>query len=123
MSEVLVQFDETLAGRDGVQYIAKVLGEEDDIHRWIGWLEFEALDGSGVLRTDHETVQPNRRDLEYWATGLTRVYLHGALVRARDAAERSAAREKRRSSGVNAKSPRDRILETVRRRTGRPGAS
>ena len=29
-----------------------------------------------------ETTQPNRTDAEYWATGLTRVYLEGALDRA-----------------------------------------
>ena len=29
-----------------------------------------------------ETTQPNRRDTEYWATGLTYVYLEGALHRA-----------------------------------------
>ena len=35
-----------------------------------------------MLRSPRETTQPNRQDVEYWATGLTPVYLEGALRRA-----------------------------------------
>jgi hypothetical protein len=35
-----------------------------------------------VLRSARETTQPNLTDLEYWAQGLTPVYLEGALRRA-----------------------------------------
>ena len=35
------------------------------------------------MRTQRETTQPNLADLEHWATGLTPVYLDGALRRAR----------------------------------------
>ena len=35
-----------------------------------------------AVRSPRETTQPNRRDTEYWATGLTPVYLEGALRRA-----------------------------------------
>jgi hypothetical protein len=34
------------------------------------------------VRSPRETTQPNRADTEYWATGLTPVYLDGALARA-----------------------------------------
>jgi hypothetical protein len=34
-----------------------------------------------VIRTVRETTQPNLTDLKYWATGLTQVYLEGALAR------------------------------------------
>jgi len=34
------------------------------------------------VRSGRETTQPNLVDLEYWATGLTPVYLDGALRRA-----------------------------------------
>jgi hypothetical protein len=34
------------------------------------------------VRTARETTQPNRTDLLYWASGLTAVYLEGALTRA-----------------------------------------
>jgi len=84
--EVLVEFDEPIIDAGGTAYVARVWGAEDDIGRWIGWLEFAALGGAEDRRlwSDRETVQPNRRDLEYWVTGLSRVYLEGALARARD---------------------------------------
>jgi len=46
-------------------------------------MEFDRADGTPTLRTRRETTQPNLADLEHWATGLTPVYLHGALRRAR----------------------------------------
>jgi hypothetical protein len=49
---------------------------------WQGWLEFVPLAGGAPVRSQRETTQPNRVDTEYWATGLTRVYLEGALTRA-----------------------------------------
>jgi hypothetical protein len=52
---------------------------EDGI--WEGWLEFVPHDGSEVLRSARETTQPKLTDLEYWAAGLTPVYLRGALER------------------------------------------
>ena len=38
-------------------------------------------DGSVVLRSERETTQRDLTDLEYWAGGLTPVYLEGALDR------------------------------------------
>lgn len=81
MAEVLVTFSDTLIG-DDVPYRARACGRQMDDGRWEGWIEFEALDGSTVLRSGRETTQPNRIDTEYWATGLTPVYLEGALDRA-----------------------------------------
>jgi hypothetical protein len=54
-----------------------------DDGRWEGWLEFSDLDTGAVIRSARETTQPTRDDAMYWATGLTRVYLEGALTRAR----------------------------------------
>jgi hypothetical protein len=45
-------------------------------------LEFLPEDGSEIVRSARETSQPNLTTLEYWATGLTPVYLEGALQRA-----------------------------------------
>jgi hypothetical protein len=84
MPEVLLQFDGAVAGGDGRAYVARVCGREVEKGRWEGWIEFDPEDGTAVLRTPRESDQPNRRDLEYWATGLTRAYLQGALARARD---------------------------------------
>jgi hypothetical protein len=49
---------------------------------WEGWIEFIPTDGGAPLRSRRETTQPNRDDAVYWATGLTPVYLEGALERA-----------------------------------------
>ena len=57
---------------------------------WQGWLEFEPIDGGPTLRSPRETTQPNRVDTVYWATGLTAVYLEGALDRALNPLVRSA---------------------------------
>ena len=83
MAEVLVEFDASVSGRDGRTYAARACGRVmDDGHRWEGWIEFVPDDGGTVLRTPRETVQPNRTDTVYWATGLTEAYLEGALERA-----------------------------------------
>ena len=81
MAEVLAQFDARLTN-DGTTYVAQACGSPGDDGTWIGWVEFLPDDGSETLRTDRETTQPNRVDTEYWATGLTPVYLEGALKRA-----------------------------------------
>jgi hypothetical protein len=70
-------------GRAGTEYEAFVFGAERADGTWTGWLEFRAVRGNGAAcRTGQETSQPSRRALEYWAGGLERVYLDGALVRA-----------------------------------------
>ena len=81
--QTLLQFDEPMTGRDGRRYSARVCAGEDERGHWRAWIEFEDVEAGGrVLRTHFETTQPNRRDTEYWATGLSRVYLEGALDRA-----------------------------------------
>ena len=83
MAEVLVKFDEPIAGSGGKTYLAQAVGKEVDGGRWDGWLEFQGVeDGVSALASGRETTQPNRKNLEYWAQGLTKVYLEGALNRA-----------------------------------------
>ena len=84
MAEVLVQFDSTVKDPSGRGYTAKVCGRENEDGLWEGWIEFDAGDGSAVLRTPRETTQPKHTDIEYWAGGLTATYLEGALHRAMD---------------------------------------
>jgi hypothetical protein len=81
VAEVLVTFAEPVRGSAGESYVARACGGEMDDGRWQGWIEFVALDGSGTLRSRRETTQPNHTDVAYWATGLTPVYLEGALER------------------------------------------
>ena len=78
---VLIYSNSPLMLPDGRVYTAQACGRERDDGIWEGWLEFVPDDGSVVLRSQRETTQPNLADLEYWATGITPVYLQGALVR------------------------------------------
>jgi hypothetical protein len=50
---------------------------------WEGWIEFIPLDAKRrPVRSPRESTQPSRKDLLYWASGLTSTYLTGALSRA-----------------------------------------
>jgi hypothetical protein len=62
-------------------YRAQVCGRlrEDDL--WEGWVEFVPVDGGSPVCSPRETTQPNLDALSYWAAGLSRVYLEGALQR------------------------------------------
>jgi hypothetical protein len=82
MAEVLAEFSQPILGDDGVVYRAQVAGAAMPDGLWEGWIEFIPVAGGTPLRTPRETTQPNRRDAVYWATGLTAVYLEGALDRA-----------------------------------------
>jgi hypothetical protein len=82
MAEVLVEYTEFVFGADGTRYLARACGSETANGTWQGWLEFVPPGGGETLRTGRETTQPNRADTLYWATGLTAVYLEGALERA-----------------------------------------
>ena len=66
----------------GRVYRARVCGRQRADGTWEGWIEFDPVTGGPSLQTARETTQPNLHDLEYWATGLTPVYLEGALRRA-----------------------------------------
>jgi hypothetical protein len=82
MAEVLEEFSEPISGGNGIVYRAQVTGAEMADGLWEGWIEFIPVAGGTPLRTPRETTQPNRRNAVYWATGLTPVYLEGALERA-----------------------------------------
>lgn len=82
MAEVLVEFAEAITSEDGKNYTARACGSEMPDGRWQGWIEFLPIGDGEPVRSSRETTQPNRRDTEYWATGLTYVYLEGALHRA-----------------------------------------
>ena len=84
MAEVFVEFTEPVVASDGTVYIARACGAPAPSNHgaWQGWLEFVPADGGPTVRSSRETTQPNREDLAYWATGLTPVYLEGALERA-----------------------------------------
>jgi hypothetical protein len=82
VAEVLVQFTEPVIAEDETVYMARACGSEMPDGLWQGWIEFLPIGEGEPIRSGRETTQPNRGDLYYWATGLTAVYLEGALVRA-----------------------------------------
>jgi hypothetical protein len=83
MAEVLVEFTEPVTAEGGRRYVARACGAGTESGKWHGWLEFTDVDTGEVIRSGRETTQPNRTDTRYWATGLSAVYLEGALQRAR----------------------------------------
>ena len=91
MAEVLMAFDQRLETTDGFLYSAQACGAPQSDGLWEGWIEFIPLNGGPVLRTPRETTQPNRTDAQYWATGLSAIYLEGALGRARSPIVRHSA--------------------------------
>jgi len=90
MAEVLVEFDAAFRGPHGDRYTARACARLGDDGLWEGWLEFTNVDAGAVIRSGRETTQPSRADAMYWATGLSRVYLEGALDRALRPPRRSA---------------------------------
>jgi len=82
MAEVLAEYPDIVVGEDGTRYAARACGAAVASGLWQGWLEFVDVDRGDAVRSGRETTQPNRVDTVYWATGLTPVYLEGALQRA-----------------------------------------
>src|ERR671937_1362769 len=78
---VAVYHDSRLRLPDGRIYAVHACGREREDGIWEGWFEFVAENASGVLRSERETTQPTLAALEYWASGITPVYLEGALER------------------------------------------
>jgi len=92
MAEVLAEYSDVVISEGGRRYIARACGAPVPSGQWQGWLEFIDLASGDALRSARETTQPNRVDALYWATGLTPVYLEGALQRALHPLTRPAPR-------------------------------
>ena len=83
MAEVLTSFATPVSDELG-SYYARAVGRRADDGMWEWWIEFVPVNGgSDVLVSGIESRQPEHQHLAYWATGLTHVYLEGALSRAR----------------------------------------
>ena len=83
MAEVLVAYESPVSDDSG-SYRARAVGRQADDGMWEGWLEFLPLKGkAGAVVGPVESRQPEPEHLTYWATGLTPVFLEGALWRAK----------------------------------------
>ena len=81
MAEVLLEYPDAVTSDSGKNYTARACGSEMSGGTWQGWIEFVPLGEGEAIRSARETTQPNRQDTLYWATGLTPIYLQGALRR------------------------------------------
>ncbi len=84
MTDVMMTFPDPVSDARGTFHARAMAGESGD-GSWEGWLEFLPVDTGASLgyATPVETHQHDRVTMERWASGLTRVYLEGALSRAR----------------------------------------
>lgn len=83
MSEVLMEYESIVSETDGSRWKPRACGRRGKGRTWEGWIEFVPLDrASSPVRSRRESTQPSRESLVYWATGLTPIYLKGALERA-----------------------------------------
>ena len=85
MADLIHEHSAVIEGEDGRAYRARIYGQARRDGTWNGWIEFITADAAGrreTLCTSQETSQPDRKAVEYWAGGLERVYLEGALQRA-----------------------------------------
>src|SRR5687768_5601645 len=62
-------------------YRARVYGQQMADGRWSGSLVFVPVGGGRPIATERETTQSSLAALTHWATGLSEVYLQGALER------------------------------------------
>lgn len=76
------RFERLVLSAAGTTHVANVYASEKPDGTWDGWLVFFPVAGGDPLPTDRETTQPNLQAIAYWASGLTAVYLDGALRRA-----------------------------------------
>jgi hypothetical protein len=81
MAELLVAFDRPVV-KEGIAYTARAVGRLAGDGMWEGWLEFIPIKEGQPVFSAVETTQPEHEHLVYWATGLTPVFLEGALERA-----------------------------------------
>jgi hypothetical protein len=72
---------------DGRWYRPRAYGNPQPDGMWGGWLLFFPLPGGGAISSGRETTQSTFEALIVWASGLTDVYLEGALTRALRIAE------------------------------------
>lgn len=83
MTELIREFPDTISGAKGTLH-SRVMGRERGDGSWEAWLEFDPIghDSTTHYETEVETHQRERLQLERWASGLTHVYVEGALDRA-----------------------------------------
>lgn len=83
MEHLFLQPKDVTVEVDGTQWVPLIFGAERSDGTWEAWIEFRRVDDGRTRATGRETTQPNRRAVEYWATGLEPVFYEGAFDRSR----------------------------------------
>jgi hypothetical protein len=83
MAEMVREYPPLVGGTDDTAFVAQVWGRQMSDGRWEAWIVFTPVAGGHTRRTDRETMQATRAAVEYWASGVTSIYLQGALTRSR----------------------------------------
>ena len=82
MDTLFQQFERPMQDAGGDTFLVFVQGRSRPQDTWEGWLVFERQRDARRFSTPVETTQPDAQAVLYWASGLTNVYLEGALERA-----------------------------------------
>ncbi len=77
-------YDARVAGSDGARYVARAYASRRRDGTWEAWFVFFRLPRGEAVLTGAETTQSCWDNLAYWASGISPVYLEGALRRALD---------------------------------------
>jgi hypothetical protein len=128
------RYTPVLKAPGGERYVARAYMDRQADGLWEAWLVFLPLTKGAALATGRETTQGKREHVLYWASGLGRTYLQGALERALDlrpAARRASRGARRNRREMHALAEAEvyaaeaaralRSAEVARRRAG-PGA-
>ena len=85
MADVIFEYSPEIAANDGSLWTPRACARKVGPH-WEGWIEFIPLaPGAAPVHTSTETTQWARDGLKQWASGLSLLYLKGALDRAQTA--------------------------------------
>ena len=60
MAETVANFDTPVQDRFGERYTARACGRQRSDGLWEGWIEFESISSSEVLRSQRELLLPHR---------------------------------------------------------------
>jgi hypothetical protein len=83
------EYTPLLRAPTGESYLARAYVGRLPDGLWEAWLVFFSLETGSPVATSRETTQSTREHALYWATGLGRTYLQGALERALELRPRS----------------------------------
>src|SRR5262249_4552852 len=91
MADMLREHPTLVGGIDDTAYVAQIWANEMSDGRWEAWVLFVPISTGRARRTERETIQAHRAGVEYWASGVTSIYLQGAFARSRPARVTAAA--------------------------------